>query len=997
MNREFLDLYNRELKILYERSKEFAEEYPGVAERLGGLERRADGPGHRRPARGQRLPGGPRAAQAQERVLRVHGGSARSAGAELPGADAVGDSCSGGCRHSRIPSLAEGGVSARRLSRRRLCRAGAARRLPVPAALRLELWPLSLETAEYYATPAPLQALGLEVAPDVDGRTAARLPASDRAPRHRGAKFAARRGRRSRMSRSTTCPFTFSARSTTPSRSTSSCSPTAADHHPLPRCVRRPAVHRRTAATPAADRFRRGRNAVRARRPRLLRLRTAARLLLVPAQVPRLQAGGLEKAAVADRCAGLRHPVRVRQRRPGWPPVVSPQDVCALHRCRGQSVRDELQPRAGAPRANTNTTSCRTAAACSNSRRTASSMSMRIILVARKRSGSFRSTACRARISAAPDALYYTSAPAAASPNVARAALRRAERLYRHRAVPVAVEPAGVDDTERVRELSVRCAGSNRHLAEQLPVGEAAPISSCSTTPRCRFIALPARHGRANRWSQWSAANRHGAVRRDGVAAHQFPVAQPSRADRPRRRRTGPARCARCWRCSPISRTARPSSGSAASRASPASDRAPAAPEERLRRGARHRDHRTFDEKAFEGVGIFLLGAVLDRFFAEYTSLNSFTETVIETNQRGVIKRWPPRAGAGQAAVTLSRATSGTSRGASTSSRRCGELERSASDKPRIGDSAVAREEVVNLGQDPYPRISRPRTCRGYEDTPAGIPQAVLALPRLLRSAGRAAARHDRGGLHLVERARPSFAALHRHLRQSLPAAVLPRLGGCAADRPARPAGGRSLLPLCRRVCRHRHGQPQRSRQRRGHRQAGLCRAGQLARSRARRACKQLVRASSTSPPRSRSASALAGVRAVRQHGCWARKASRSASTPISAAASTAINDKIRIPIKARDLDEYRSSCRRGTTVDQLTDLFSSISAISCEFDVELLLPARHAPAAQLGLSGELGWTAGSRRTMMPDDGRLFDDARFNALERRRGGRRSRPSSDAAG
>jgi type VI secretion system protein ImpG len=56
----------------------------------------------------------------------------------------------------------------------------------------------------------------------------------------------------------------------------------------------------------------------------------------------------------------------------------------------------------------------------------------------------------------------------------------------------------------------------------------------------------------------------------------------------------------------------------------------------------------SFDEKAFEGTGVFLLGAILDRFFAEYTSLNSFTETVIESKQRGLIKRWPPRAGAGQ-------------------------------------------------------------------------------------------------------------------------------------------------------------------------------------------------------------------------------------------------------------------------------------------------------------------------------------------------------------
>src|ERR1044071_1747183 len=45
MNREFLDLYNRELQILYERSKQFAEEFPGVAERLGGLSRETMDPG----------------------------------------------------------------------------------------------------------------------------------------------------------------------------------------------------------------------------------------------------------------------------------------------------------------------------------------------------------------------------------------------------------------------------------------------------------------------------------------------------------------------------------------------------------------------------------------------------------------------------------------------------------------------------------------------------------------------------------------------------------------------------------------------------------------------------------------------------------------------------------------------------------------------------------------------------------------------------------------
>ena len=34
-----------------------------------------------------------------------------------------------------------------------------------------------------------------------------------------------------------------------------------------------------------------------------------------------------------------------------------------------------------------------------------------------------------------------------------------------------------------------------------------------------------------------------------------------------------------------------------------------------------------FEEAAFEGSGIFLLGAVLEQFLARYVSINSFTET----------------------------------------------------------------------------------------------------------------------------------------------------------------------------------------------------------------------------------------------------------------------------------------------------------------------------------------------------------------------------------
>jgi type VI secretion system protein ImpG len=49
----------------------------------------------------------------------------------------------------------------------------------------------------------------------------------------------------------------------------------------------------------------------------------------------------------------------------------------------------------------------------------------------------------------------------------------------------------------------------------------------------------------------------------------------------------------------------------------------------------------TCDEAAFEGSGAFLLGAVLGQFFSKYVSINSFTETVLRTTQRGEVMRWP--------------------------------------------------------------------------------------------------------------------------------------------------------------------------------------------------------------------------------------------------------------------------------------------------------------------------------------------------------------------
>jgi type VI secretion system protein ImpG len=51
------------------------------------------------------------------------------------------------------------------------------------------------------------------------------------------------------------------------------------------------------------------------------------------------------------------------------------------------------------------------------------------------------------------------------------------------------------------------------------------------------------------------------------------------------------------------------------------------------------------DESCFEGSSAFLLGSVLERFFAKYVSVNSFTQTRLSSTERGEIMRWRPRIG----------------------------------------------------------------------------------------------------------------------------------------------------------------------------------------------------------------------------------------------------------------------------------------------------------------------------------------------------------------
>ena len=54
------------------------------------------------------------------------------------------------------------------------------------------------------------------------------------------------------------------------------------------------------------------------------------------------------------------------------------------------------------------------------------------------------------------------------------------------------------------------------------------------------------------------------------------------------------------------------------------------------------------DDASFEGAGILVLGSVLERFFARYVSLNSFTQLRLHSTARGAVKTWPVRVGCRQ-------------------------------------------------------------------------------------------------------------------------------------------------------------------------------------------------------------------------------------------------------------------------------------------------------------------------------------------------------------
>jgi type VI secretion system protein ImpG len=207
-------------------------------------------------------------------------------------------------------------------------------------------------------------------------------------------------------------------------------------------------------------------------------------------------------------------------------------------------------------------------------------------------------------------------------------------------------EKPGLDIAGKVVELSIRAFCSNRHLAEQLPVGTSgadfrlpddqaldivcvagptAPREPVASYLRSRGETA---HTGAVTWRLINllSLNHLGLLERgggkDGKALRETLALFADLADPATERRI---RGTRSLDSKPVIRRVRHRAGLGAARGTEVTV--------------------TLDEKAFEGSGAFMLGAILDRFFAEYAGVNHFTQTVIRTVERGEIARWPPRAG----------------------------------------------------------------------------------------------------------------------------------------------------------------------------------------------------------------------------------------------------------------------------------------------------------------------------------------------------------------
>ncbi|NNM74635.1 type VI secretion system baseplate subunit TssF [Enterovirga aerilata] len=648
MNREFLDLYNRELKLLQEQAREFAEEYPGIAERLGGLvEDRSD------PMIAGLLEGAAFLAARVQLKLKhefpeftsnlleqlvpnylAPTPSALLARVQPPYGDP-------GLREGRrIPRGAYLDATYRERERRVACR--------YRLATDITLWPFDITAAEYLGSPGPLQALGLSTGPEVASglrlslthRAASRPedePTDNEAAKDPATRFAGCGLRElpvhvlaPESDAVAICEQIFADRVGVHLRFLDEFGDPVVLEAPAD-CVQPVGFAREEALIPNDGRIFEGFDLLREyfmfpRKFLAFRL-TGLAPLIAQAKAKSIdvlftfnEVNGRLLSAVQTPAFALyaapavnlfemqldRVPVRARQHEYHLIPDRSRYLDFELHR-----VLDVHAHYAGRPE----------------------KVPVQPLYSA---SGNGNGQA----------GLFYT---------IRRLPRRRStrERTYGVTSDYTGtdmflslLEPAGIDTDPRVAELSIRALCSNRHLPEQLPVGEGGAdfrladdatldvmCVSGPTLPREPIVAqIRSRtetvHTGAVTWRliNMLSLNHLGIVQRGaGAGARALREMLTLFADLTDSATERRIRGIRSVDSRAVVRRLRQRAGTGTARGTEIIV--------------------TLDEKAFEGTGPFLLGAILDRFFAEYASLNHFTQTVIRTVERGEIIRWPPRAG----------------------------------------------------------------------------------------------------------------------------------------------------------------------------------------------------------------------------------------------------------------------------------------------------------------------------------------------------------------
>lgn len=650
MNREFLETYNRELAILYERAREFAQDYPGIAERLGGLtEEKLD------PGIAGLLEGAAFLAARVQLKLQSEYETFTTALLEqlLPGylspipaamlVEATPDFANPDMiKGRRFPAGAYLDANYVERDQRVSCRF----RLSAP----LELWPLGIDRASYHAGPGPLQTLGLEVLPETAAGLRLRIVRHRKAPKGPLPDVPEAGPKPTPLSEVTadTLPIHLigqpaemsllyeqlfaNCRRITARYLDARGDPVFLSVPPSP--LRQIGFGPDEALFPEDERVFEGFSLLR-------------EFSVLPQKFMGFRLEGLQSLFARVPAQAMDLIFEFDRVQPRLAPVLAPEHFRLFTAPAINLFQERCTPVRVGPEHPEFLVTPESSPAVNYE-------------IHRMLDVSGHYTGVRKKVQIYPvytlpeagerprDALYYSTR---------RRPRRLSERERRFGATGDYIgtetlislhEPVGLDEDERVERLQATALCSNRHLTAHLPIGKSAvdfrlvddvkvPLDCIAgpTPPRDSIVDAERPNPRAGSRGelQWRLVNflafnhlglkdRHagdpaGSLRE---VLSLFADLGDAVTERQIRGLTGVD-------SRPVTRSIRRPDGYHAARGTQITV--------------------TLDERAFEGAGIALIGAVLDRFLADYAHVNSFTETAIVSQTRGEVMRWPPRSGTG--------------------------------------------------------------------------------------------------------------------------------------------------------------------------------------------------------------------------------------------------------------------------------------------------------------------------------------------------------------